>query len=125
MSELSIPDVRVVMAITEVRPRTIDQALKRLERVLGTRPEASHPAGIRRTDAGALNQIISLWTGRDEAAKIETSSEVLSVLDEIRVGQRTLRHSPALFSPMLLPRRLGDLRVSVLHVQAKVVFGHR
>ena len=98
---------RVEMTITEVGPRTIDRALVRLETALARRPDGSQPAGVWRTDAGALNQIIAIWTGRDDAEVLRTSSEVLSTLEEIRVGQRSLDLTPAPFSPALLPRRLG------------------
>jgi hypothetical protein len=48
---------------------------------LSARPEASRAAGVWRADAGALDQIISLWTGRDEAEVTGTSSAILSVLE--------------------------------------------
>ena len=74
------------MTITEVEPRTIGRALARLETALAGRPEGSQPAGVWRTDAGALNQIIAIWTGRDDAEVLRTSSEVLSTLEVVRVG---------------------------------------
>ena len=98
---------RVEMTITEVGPRTIDRALARLEAALDGRPEVSQPVGVWRTDAGALNQIIAIWTGRDDEEVLRTSSEALSTFEEMRVGQRRLDLSPAPFSPALLPRRLG------------------
>ena len=74
---------------------------------MARRPEVSQPVGVWRTDAGALNQIIAIWTGRDDEEVLRTSSEALSTLEEMRVGQRRLDLSPAPFSPALLPRRLG------------------
>src|SRR5882724_10925119 len=89
----------VEMTITEVGPRMIDRALARLETALDGRPEGSQPAGVWRTDAGALNQIIAIWTGRDDADVLRTSSDVLSTLEEMSVGQRRLDLTPAPFSP--------------------------
>lgn len=107
MRESSRAHARVEMTITEVRPRMVDRALATLEAALGGRPEVLQPAGVWRTDAGALNQIIILWIGRDDAEVLRTSSEVLSTLEEMRIGQRRLDLTPAPFSPALLPRRLG------------------
>ncbi|MBR1301085.1 NIPSNAP family protein [Bradyrhizobium sp. AUGA SZCCT0042] len=98
---------RVEMTISEVRPRTIDRALALLETALDGQPEGSQPAGVWRTDAGALNQIIAIWIGQDDAEVHRTSSGALSALDEMCVGLRRVDLTPAPFSPALLPRRLG------------------
>ena len=112
----------VVLAITEVKPRTIDRALALLESALKGRPAQSGCAGVWRTDAGALNQIISLWTASDQADAVRTSTEILSSLNDIRVDGRLLKLTAAPFSPPLLPRRSGrHLRISLLHLQAKIV----
>ncbi|WP_375304502.1 NIPSNAP family protein [Bradyrhizobium sp. A11] len=99
----------VVLAITEVKPRTIDRALALLERAVADHPAQSGCAGVWRTDAGALNQIISLWTGSDQAEAVRQSADVLSSLNDIRVGGRLLKLTAAPFSPPLLPRRLGGI----------------
>jgi hypothetical protein len=102
------PDA-IVLAITEVKPRTIDRALALFESALEAHPAQSRCAGVWRTDAGALNQIISLWTAPRQADAIRTSAEVLSTLNDIREGGRLLKLTAAPFSPPLLPRRLGGI----------------
>lgn len=99
----------VVLAVTEVKPRTTDRALALLESALKGRPAQSGCAGVWRTDAGALNQIISLWTASDQADAVRTSTEILSSLNDIRVDGRLLKLTAAPFSPPLLPRRLGGI----------------
>lgn len=98
-----------VLVITEVKPRTLDRALALLESALEAHSDRSLCAGVWRTDAGALNQIISLWTAPVQADAVRTSAQVLATLNDFRVGGRLLKLTAAPFSPPLLPRPLGGI----------------
>jgi NIPSNAP protein len=105
----------VEMTITEVRPRTVPQALASFEQALPPRQRLSPLGGIWRTDAGALNQIIQIWSYDDlqHRDRVRAEEKKLSHWppdwQNITVDQRTLILSAAPFSPMLTERRLGNI----------------